>query len=92
MIFFFNCSQKDQEICSAKVMKYQKKTLDALQILVEQTKIYQKTKKEHDGDFKKILDQEIKYKLAYYTYTDMKNKWMDKKINNDKTKQRIGET
>jgi len=74
---------------SGKLIKYQKKTLEALNILVEQTKIYTKTKKEHDGDFKKILDAEIKYKMAYYNYADVKNKWMDRKLIDDDTRHLI---
>lgn len=74
---------------SGKLVKYQKKTLEALNVLVEQTKIYTKTKKEHDGDFKKILDAEIKYKMAYYTYADVKNKWMDRKLIEDDTRHMI---
>lgn len=60
-----------------------------MQALVEQTKIYTKTKKEHDGDFKRILDAEIKYKMAFYTYADIKNKWMDRKLIDDDTKKMI---
>lgn len=84
--------RKQQEISQGKLEKYQKKALEALQALVEHTKLYNKTKKEHDGDFKRILDAEIKYKMAFYNYSDVKNKWLDKKAFDDNTRETIVKT
>ena len=46
--------------------------------LFEKTKYYFQAKKGNSDDFKKILESEMNYKIAYYAYQDVKVRKMHK--------------
>lgn len=54
-----------------------KKSYETEQKLYQATKTYLNVKRDNGNDYKKVLDAEMKYKLAYLKYEDSKVKTID---------------
>ena len=57
--------------------------------LFEKTKYYFQAKKGNSDDFKKILESEMNYKIAYYAYQDVKVRKMHKQMQAEKSREII---
>jgi len=60
--------------------------------LYQNTKNYLNCKREHGNDYKKVLDAEMKYKLSFMQYQDLKVKTIDLENAVKSSKIKISET
>lgn len=73
-----NSITKQCQMNCYKMQKYDKLYRDTVKELSVLSRQYLKISQTKEGDFKRILEAEFKYKQAYYNYEDLRVKRMEK--------------
>ena len=79
---------KQAAAATHKTQKYEKKYREVIGELNELTRNYLAIA-DDPIDFKVLLDAELKYKLSFYQFSDIRVKRMDKLVTGEKTRQSI---